>query len=295
MKLIGSILIASAFAGPKSWFGNSPSKDMGPMSGSPQSGKSQWDRPNMEWPMRSPKSPKHERSEKSPKSGHAPHSPHSSPHSPMDGKNFEMIVEKLVKELMKQTGDKHHGNGCTDCGGSSVNSNYAPVNTNVQNFVNIETEIDTNINVNMGGGKPMKPHGDKPNKGDWEKPSWEKPEWNKPQWGDKDESDFDGEMGWEVNNGEVNIMDIVKHLALTLGIESESDLKKMCQEFLMSIGIESKAEFKDILMNTFMKYIMNYQNTGNDLVNNDTPASNDGKPTDDIMKPIIDTIDNMMF
>ena len=97
MKLIGSILIASAFAGPKSWFGNSPSKDMGPMSGSPQSGESQWDRPNMEWPMRSPKSPKHERSEKSPHS----HSGKSQ-HSPMDGKNFEMIVEKLVKELMSK-------------------------------------------------------------------------------------------------------------------------------------------------------------------------------------------------
>ena len=64
---------------------------------------------------------------------------------------------------LEKTGDKEHG--CSDCGGSSVNSNYAPVNTNVQNFVNIETEIDTNINVNMGGGKPMKPHGDKPNKG----------------------------------------------------------------------------------------------------------------------------------
>ena len=37
-------------------------------------------------------------------------------------------------------------------GVNNVNVNYAPVNTNVQNFVNVETEVETNINVNQGQG-----------------------------------------------------------------------------------------------------------------------------------------------
>ena len=36
-------------------------------------------------------------------------------------------------------------------GGGNTKINYAPVNTNVQNFVDIETDIETNINVNWGG------------------------------------------------------------------------------------------------------------------------------------------------
>ena len=39
---------------------------------------------------------------------------------------------------------------CTNCG-DNTNVNYAPVNTNVENFVNIETDVETNINVNIGG------------------------------------------------------------------------------------------------------------------------------------------------
>ena len=37
-------------------------------------------------------------------------------------------------------------------GAGDKNVNYAPVNTNVQNFVNVETDVETNININLGGG-----------------------------------------------------------------------------------------------------------------------------------------------
>lgn len=40
----------------------------------------------------------------------------------------------------------------------NVNFNYAPKNTNMQNFVDVETNIHTNINVNMGGAKNKKDH-----------------------------------------------------------------------------------------------------------------------------------------
>ena len=40
------------------------------------------------------------------------------------------------------------------------NSNYAPVNSNVQNIVYIENEIESDINVNMRGIKSMKYDGD---------------------------------------------------------------------------------------------------------------------------------------
>jgi hypothetical protein len=45
------------------------------------------------------------------------------------------------------------------------NSNYAPVNSNVQNIVYIENEIESDINVNMRGIKSMKYDGDEPNQG----------------------------------------------------------------------------------------------------------------------------------
>ena len=39
--------------------------------------------------------------------------------------------------------------------GANANINYAPVNTNMQNFVNIETDVNTNINLNLNGGGKM--------------------------------------------------------------------------------------------------------------------------------------------
>ena len=47
----------------------------------------------------------------------------------------------------------------SECGGKcggDVNSNYAPINSNVQNFVNVETDINTNFNMNIGSfGKQL--------------------------------------------------------------------------------------------------------------------------------------------
>ena len=53
--------------------------------------------------------------------------------------------------------------------------------------------------------------------------------------------------------------------------------------------MDSQAEFKDMLIKSLMKYTMKDQTTGKDI------DESDDMVTDDIMKPIIDTIDNMMF
>jgi len=47
--------------------------------------------------------------------------------------NYENVMESILGET------------------SLGNLNYAPMNTNVQNFVNINTEIDTDIDINING------------------------------------------------------------------------------------------------------------------------------------------------
>ena len=43
-------------------------------------------------------------------------------------------------------------NPCNDCDGNEnniLNVNFAPINTNQQNWININTEIETDVNVNV--------------------------------------------------------------------------------------------------------------------------------------------------
>jgi len=53
-----------------------------------------------------------------------------------------MSFEKMIQKLMPYVNR-----------GKNVNANYAPQNFNVQNFVDIATDINTNINVNFGMGE----------------------------------------------------------------------------------------------------------------------------------------------
>jgi len=162
------------------------------------------------------------------------HSPHRGPGHPMSGKKDE----------------KHHQNGCGgNCGeADNTNVNFAPVNTNVQNFVNIETDINTNINVGAGGGssngghhfKPIgihHPHGEADEVEDevatdqWGWPIWdggeeqtddsvEVPKFGFPVWdGSNDWEDHD----WE-SDPDVDIQDILAIVTGKLGINNPSDM-----------------------------------------------------------------------
>jgi len=98
-----------------------------PDSGSPGSGS-----------PKSPKSPKFAIDSDSPRS---PHSARSMSHS---GHYKDMEEEYKEFADMMYKGNK---GGNTN----AMNINFAPVNTNMQNFVDINTEVDTDINVNSNG------------------------------------------------------------------------------------------------------------------------------------------------
>merc|ERR1712066_732753 len=140
----------------------------------------------------------------------------------------------------RRSGSGHKsGKGCNNCGGT-VNSNYAPVNTNVQNFVNIETEIETNINV-QGGGRgghggqnfqpgPRPDHDDKDNHeedadAEWGWPIWdgegdnenaeENADWGFPVWDGEDDHDWESDISMD------HLLQIVRG---KLGLNTPSDM-----------------------------------------------------------------------
>jgi len=153
-----------------------------------------------------------------------------------------------------------------------MNSNYAPVNTNVQNFVNIETEIETNINVNGGGGgggghgghhfAPNRPHHDHDHEDDheddhddeatdeWGWPVWngdeethdhdnaeeENPEWGFPVWDGGEWEDHD----WESDPTFDELLQMVRG---KLGLNSPSDMMARLD----------KEEVKTLLVNFFIR------------------------------------------
>merc|ERR1719476_428101 len=136
------------------------------------------------------KTPKGSKSPKTPKSPKSPHSPHSShsPHSPDSPHSSESPAHPPCYDC---------NNPCNDCDGGEnniVNINFAPINTNQQNWININTEIETDVNVNTGM------HHQKPDYG-YEKP--QKP--SKPESPEMPKFDFDGLLDWleeEINDCE---------------------------------------------------------------------------------------------
>ena len=115
---------------------------------------------------------------------------------------------------------KDEEKGCNNCG-SSQNTNFAPVNTNMQNFVNIETDIETNINVNMGGGGPS--HGKSPHH-DMDSPHHEMDELFEEYDGDDMK---DHEWG---TDSEVSVRDVISFLGDRFGIDSGEDLFEMLEK-----------------------------------------------------------------
>merc|ERR1712062_170916 len=63
----------------------------------------------------------------------------------MEEEEKERFREDEVHDEMLSAMQK----GCNDCGGT-VNNNFAPLNTNIQNFVDVNTNVNTNYNVNIG-------------------------------------------------------------------------------------------------------------------------------------------------
>jgi len=108
--------------------------------------------------------------------------------------------------------------GCKDCN-QNVNNNYAPVNTNIQNFVDIETNINTNYNFNMGNtvSKPDK--------------SW----WPKKEW------DFPLKEEWE-EDPEKCIREVKEFIEAEFGFE-------VSDEMLSMVG--DKDQFKNLVLNFF--------------------------------------------
>jgi len=138
MKLFGSLLVASAFGATIWGPGNKSDIPRSEISSGLDKLESGLDHIMGGMPER-PESPHSGHKSGSPKSGHKSGSGHQ-----MSGKKDE----------------KHNRNGCGgNCGAAeNTNVNFAPVNTNVQNFINIETDINTNINVGVGGGSSSGGH-----------------------------------------------------------------------------------------------------------------------------------------
>jgi len=61
-------------------------------------------------------------------------------------KNPDKDCEKDEPKMPEKAPEKGCGGNCR----GDLNSNFAPINSNVQNFVNVDTDINTNINMNMG-------------------------------------------------------------------------------------------------------------------------------------------------
>merc|ERR1712227_1167797 len=105
--------------------------------------------PKQKTPSPKPKTPKKPKSAKSPKTPKSPESPKTpkSPETPQSPKTPEPPGH--------ETGRPDSHSPCKDCIIAGVNQqnminvNYAPVNKNEQNFVNIKTEIETEVDVSI--------------------------------------------------------------------------------------------------------------------------------------------------
>merc|ERR1711868_286500 len=233
MKIISSVLFAAALASPVTIHKRSGSGSGSPASGSPDSGsgspKSGSGSP------KSPQTPKSPVSPVKPPSGHSgkPHTgkPHTGkPHSgkPHTGKHHsgkphhpkpEMSgVPQREQDLETEIVNTLKKGDCKDCGTRILNNNYAPINNNNQNFVNIETDIDNDFNMNLVGqtfGKMM----------DWGK------DWGK-DWENKDgemDMDFGKYPGMEIGGMEFSLKEICSMIAKKLGLSPE-DLKSLMEK-----------------------------------------------------------------
>jgi len=126
-----------------------------------------------------------------------------------EGKHEEPVMSEMKKD-------------CNDCN-QNINNNYAPVNTNIQNFVDIETNVNTNYNFNMGNTIS------KPDKNWWPKKDWDK-EW-----------DFPMEEEWE-KDPEHCIKEVKEFIEAEFGF-------KVTDEMLSMIG--DKDQFKNMVLNFF--------------------------------------------
>merc|ERR1712235_114031 len=93
-----------------------------------------------------------------------PMSGHRSPgHKDQDGHgDMEHDMEEEWREFQELM---NRGKGADN---NIINVNFAPVNTNQQNWVNINTEVETDVNVNTGGKKSGKKSGEGKEMEDWE-------------------------------------------------------------------------------------------------------------------------------
>merc|ERR1711893_253674 len=257
MKIISSVLFAAALASPVTIHKRSGSGSGSPASGSPDSGsgspKSGSGSP------KSPQTPKSPVSPVKPPSGHSgkPNTgkPHTGkPHSgkPHHSKPEMSGVPQWEQDLETEIVDTLKKGDCKDCGTRILNNNYAPINNNNQNFVNIETDIDNDFNMNLVGqtfGKMMdwgKDWGK-----DWEGKDWGK-DWEKDHekdhesdWGNKDEemdTDFGKYPGMEVDGIEFSLKEICSMIAKKLGLSPE-DLKSLME----------KEEVRMLIKDFFMK------------------------------------------
>merc|ERR1719219_546647 len=256
MKLIASVLFAAALASPSgrarsgSGSGKSGSAKTGSAkSGSPaspagsgRSASSMWD-DVMSGIMKSPsndgeKKSGHEDRSGRPRPGHGDHDkPEYHDGKPEHGKQEHDKPE--YHDQKPQKGEK----GCNGCGGA-VNSNYAPMNSNVQNFLNIETDVNTNVNMNMGGFGYQMPnkHHDWDKEWDWDKEHGkdkdkhddkdpaEHPEWGWDEIRDLDHADES--MGWPVwgGVGDISMRDIIHVIGSKLGIEKPEDIHELLEK-----------------------------------------------------------------
>merc|ERR1712158_219510 len=218
MKIISSVVLAAALASPV------VHKRSGSGSGSPASGSPSGSGKSGSGTPKSPVSPVKPHSGK-PHTG-KPHYP--KPHHP-EVPEWEVDLEQDIADSIK------HDAGCKDCGTRILNNNFAPIDNNNQNFVNIETEIDNNFNMNMVGqafGKHNKKSG-------------EGKEWDGKDW-DKQDGEMDMEFaqfpGFEMGGMEFSLKEVCAMIAKKLGLSPE-DLK----------GLMEKEEVRMLIKEFFMK------------------------------------------
>merc|ERR1719238_1201808 len=227
MKLIASVLFAAALASPsgRGRSGSGSGKSGSPASpGSGRSASSMWD-DVLSGIMGSPS---HDGDKHSGKSHSGRPRPGHGDHDKPEHHGGKPEHEKPEHHDQKpQKGEK----GCNGCGGA-VNSNYAPMNSNVQNFVNIETDVNTNVNMNMGGFGYKKPnmHHDWDKEHHDDKDPAEHPAWG---WDElKDLDHGDESMGWPVwgGAGDISMRDIIHVIGGKLGIEKPEDIHDLLEK-----------------------------------------------------------------
>merc|ERR1719238_1410231 len=242
MKLIASVLFAAALASPsgRGRSGSGSAKSGSPASpGSGRSASSMWD-DVLSGIMGSPSHDGDKHSGKS-HSGREEHSGRPRPGHGDHDKPEHHDGKPEHHDQKPQKGEK----GCNGCGGA-VNSNYAPMNSNVQNFVNIETDVNTNVNMNMGGFGYKKPnmHHDWDKEWDWDKEHSDKDKDDHhddkdpaehPAWGWDELKDLDHgdeSMGWPVwgGAGDISMRDIIHVIGGKLGIEKPEDIHDLLEK-----------------------------------------------------------------